>query len=126
MMSSSHTRPPWKIGDKKNGMFTIETSGYGPASIAFIVQYYDFEKGETGSEGEANARLISCAPELLNNCISAMQALEVVHDHFDIEGKKEMAHDINAEILELRLIIAKASGNDTWLSPLQKIEKYGK
>ena len=63
----SHTKGPWRIQeqiDKETGM--VYLSGHNWIGFAGII--VEMDGGLPSKEGQANARLIAAAPELLEAC----------------------------------------------------------
>ena len=116
-MTTKHTPGPWDIreGFRSDTWEVFPTRGAPPddgfsawAELATVVADYN---DDDMSEGEANARLIAAAPELL----AALQALDLLIDFNDDEiGTVWMFDDISemrAAIELANLAIAKATGN---------------
>jgi hypothetical protein len=76
-MKTNHTPSPWILGEpltKENRIQIMHKDAQRPDDIAptWVVANVNLCMGE---ESEANARLIACAPELLDACKKALAAL---------------------------------------------------
>jgi hypothetical protein len=94
----THTPGPWTT-EQPSGLTNPEPNWlpiYAPKwwHLAKVVVELD---GERSEEGEANARLIAAAPELLEAC-------KAIADHYDED--EILSGDLN----KLRAAIAKAEG----------------
>lgn len=101
MSNAKHTPGPWRIDraiaydDGDNGMSAVSISGDGWGEFAKCLVKFD---DEDPPEGQANARLIAAAPDLL----SALERLEMV------SGLALMSDD--PARMAARAAIAKAKG----------------
>lgn len=103
---SKHTPGPWIVG----GKYTVRTPF---TSSDWICRTRDERHGHDDNEDEANARLISAAPELLE---ALKELLDKRCTSMDIVGyDPQTGHPLNAEgmaALNARAAIAKAEGRD--------------
>ena len=79
VMSAKHTAGPWEIHSTNNGFTRIDANP----------RWYDFVRvvteldGAPSLEGQANARLIAAAPDLLAALKEARHALSYIARHSD-------------------------------------------
>ncbi len=88
-MKAQHTQGPWEMSGP-----TLKGDGYNIGSV----------NSHRTSEGEANARLISAAPDLL----VALEAM--VEASIEMQGTTRKAAEHNARLESARAAIAKAKG----------------
>ena len=96
-----HTPGPWKLEPMQQGYFHVSSNSKEHPGIAQVLIRSSLLKGKVKpwEESEANARLISCAPELLE----ALKAL------LDIAPLAKDSHT-NAIHRQAEQAIAKAEG----------------
>ena len=98
-MSAQHTPAPWYWADNAPG---------APKNYRMIVDADGFTIAEPSPMGEADARLIAAAPDLLN----ALLRIQARADYGKDNPRKQT--DVLFDILELsRDVIAKATGENT-------------
>lgn len=109
-----HTPGPWVAcangGDDTNRAICYVTTTAHQASTTIADCSYPFEVAEQ----EANARLISAAPELLNQLQQAEQLLARLNYAFYAHGTSKALKPVMAEtkptLTAIRTLIAKARG----------------
>jgi len=99
----THTKGPWAIAGEEHANVILSED-------FVIADVYAFKKGEAGprtdEEGEANARLIAAAPDLLEALKANLTALDEIRDMFaahDMPGLTDLIEQTTAAI-------AKAEG----------------
>lgn len=102
---SKHTPGPWTLGSTRNQGRYI--SGEGWAELAHVVTVLSYGNGSLRKDhtGEANARLIAAAPELL----AVLEALANTADNA-LEDAAGYRHALRMSITTARAAIAKARG----------------
>lgn len=108
-----HTPGPWHVGFKASNRYRIDATDGGPvahtAPNAFV--QVNGIPGEVNRPGEANARLIAAAPELLVTAQEMRRVLDVLTD--PTYGLSQLARDMLAKyIVQADATIAKATGGD--------------
>lgn len=106
MSETKHTPGPWRYGapwDKPNGGRTI-FGRHVDEYIADVYAGHHADDSVDGPRGEANARLIAAAPDLL----AALEAY--VAGDFEAQGSTLAAQRHNARRDAARAAIAKARG----------------
>lgn len=100
-MSTKHTKGPWKVGYVHNK----PCDGFDGSTTD--TAYFITEKGgyQDLSEVEANARLISAAPELLALAIDLAKLLEDA-------GYGAKSTDLDAAAVDLRILVNKLNRNE--------------
>jgi hypothetical protein len=88
-METKHTPGPWTIADDMRGI--------GNARVAGVLDANGIGVANCGSHGEANARLIAAAPDMLDALYTLLDA---------IDGNRITVGDCN----QARAAIAKATG----------------
>lgn len=108
MSQAKHTPGPWEWSDKyrtadseRNTWSLLGDGGYGILSC----DGDENSPQSLGKSGEANARLIAAAPELLD----ALRSMLVQFNFNTITG---IVHDESAVIVKAREAIAKATGGE--------------
>jgi len=103
MKEQKHTPGPWHVGTQpdtfhtifsESGRMRLEKEG---TCLYPVAKTIDFE----GEDGEANARLIAAAPELLETCKMMLWLIE----------SEQWEKRFDGETTILRTAIAKAEGN---------------
>lgn len=97
-----HTPGPWRVDMAEvTARDTVGIDGPGWKSFAEV---YVRVGGRSSPEGEANAKLIAAAPDLL-------EALQAIADHYagDDGLDRAMKEGIDAEIISARAALAKAT-----------------
>ncbi len=91
-MKTKHTPGPWEAGKAKSGAWGVWTlPGF----------YYVFD---SSNNGEANARLIAAAPEMLTALRMALSTLNYMTSEEFSHGKDKRTREL------LAAVIAKAEG----------------
>lgn len=108
-MKTQHTPGPWHVGPVQPSLYYVETeSGFDIAKCEFKVPgEFRLVGDSTKPEAEANARLISAAPELLEEC---ERSLFEISQHL-LNGNQFTEPMLKAWANGLRSAIAKATGN---------------
>jgi hypothetical protein len=115
MSSTRFTPGPWAIEDPL-GPEVLSIVHGGPESyhwrhIAEVPVSGDEDEGEVpASEAEANARLISAAPELYSEGRKAEHSLNHAADFLGSYGFIDLADDLRIQVRELAVVLAKARG----------------
>ena len=102
-MTTKHTPGPWSLGER--GMIEAEPRD-GPLSeavgaVAFVYGPFDFH-------GQANARLIAAAPDLLAACEAALRGHGRVHEDECTIGSDD--NRCSCHVGMLKAAVAKAKG----------------
>jgi len=111
MSNTKHTPGPWRTLNLVSATAIHAASGSRVCHLSYYVEFNGSPCGsiesqdKTQEEIDANARLISAAPELL-------EALEMVVGEASPVGDKEMATISFNQLTEVRAAIAKAKGDD--------------
>ena len=113
---SGYTKGPWRLGALDVTPFGtgfsmgIDAESHG--ELATVVWQIEDDKidGKPSLECEANARLISAAPELLEALIECLPCLGWEHDSDDeIQREHELGNGYAELIIRARAAIAKAT-----------------
>ncbi len=109
---TEHTPGPWSIETDVSGIYVM-TPGQGIAKL-YDVTPTQWIKDRLMSIGEANARLIAAAPELLEALEETLRALEVHLDddtnHCGLKHRDLLCPCNQNEVVRARATIAKAKG----------------
>lgn len=100
---TKHTPGPWKHDN--NTVYSLHLRNGKPSNRFYASIYVDFAYGVSAKEGEANARLMAAAPELLE----ALQMLLRSHRHLSFLDSKSMSDSPIEE--HAQAAIDKALGN---------------
>lgn len=74
---TQHTAGPWTAREGRNDQFVIEAPGSKPGLIVQVATVYETTVMRDETERrEADARLIAAAPDLLEACREALDALQ--------------------------------------------------
>jgi hypothetical protein len=109
-MTAKHTPGPWTIARSSRGypyQIDAPNGSRGPGGIRSVTRWAAISL-PTSAEGEANARLIVSAPDLLE---AAKLALQVAEQVISSDYAGTSAFDgMMAELAPVRAAIAKAEG----------------
>lgn len=105
----AHTQGQWEVlpGKDATGDETLCIRGNGEFIATMDVVSIDGAPYRLPDNGEANARLIAAAPELLEAMESLFEHCEMVHKHW---GDGDNTKEANAAIEAGKAAIAKAKG----------------
>lgn len=105
MTQATHTPGPWIIEEVDDGQAVISAESKKWIDFARVWVVTD---GSTDKEGEANARLIAAAPELLEACLAMIEWDDREKDHaVSFENRIELC---TQAFTKARAAIAKATG----------------
>jgi len=108
-----HTPAPWEIIQiylptyEENG--EVQASGSIRLSNGCELWFSDIHEVKTLSEAEANAKLITAAPDLLEACIKSLEVIEVLGNILnDMDAVDPETQKVNPKIQSIREAIKKA------------------
>ena len=104
----SHTPGPWDVDDDTMEIFSI-TPGHSTGWIAKVLGNDDNGRPLTPDEMAANARLIACAPEMLDALRLAADAIDLAQAQVDSENDRD---NLCKRLVAVKRVITKAEGRE--------------